>query len=193
MFTRNAEVLKYTFLGNIPPVYTSFMCMHYVLYSECPVYQFWLSIPNSAFFYQSLHARLPEQQFALFTWNEVWCSTDYNTNMHYKLRYKYALYDFSMQKFDIKRKSDDIAGSASLAHWANMNQSTTQLGSKRQSQGKHPYPTINMFPCFCVVIVCPCKSVYQPWKIYCELLSRKFCSWFSVCFDFLLWSFSSRW
>lgn len=47
--------------------------------------------------------------------------------------------DLSMQKeFDIKRKSHDISGSASLALWANMNQSTTQLGSKRQSQGKHP-------------------------------------------------------
>lgn len=36
-----------------------------------------------------------------------------------------------------------------------MNQSTTPLGSKRQSQGKHPYPTINIFICCCVSIVCP--------------------------------------
>lgn len=40
-----------------------------------------------------------------------------------------------------------------------MNQSTTQLGSKRQSQGKHPYPTINIFICSCVVIICP-VSIY---------------------------------
>lgn len=64
-----------------------------------------------------------------------------------------------MQKeFDIKWKSHDISGSASLALWANMNQSTTQLGSKRQSQGKHPYPTIDIFIC-CVVIICP-VSIY---------------------------------
>ena len=65
-----------------------------------------------------------------------------------------------MQKeFDIKWKSHDISGSASLALWANMNQSTTQLGSKRQSQVKHPYLTINIFICCCVVIICP-VSIY---------------------------------
>lgn len=64
-----------------------------------------------------------------------------------------------MQKeFDIKWKSHDLSGSASLALWANMNQSTTQLGSKRQSQGKHLYPTINIFIC-CAVIICP-VSIY---------------------------------
>lgn len=68
--------------------------------------------------------------------------------------------DLSMQKeFDIKWKSHDISGSASLALWANMNQSTTQLGSKRQSQGKHPYLTINIFICCCVVIIFP-VSIY---------------------------------
>lgn len=40
-----------------------------------------------------------------------------------------------------------------------MNQSTTQLGSKRQSQGKHPYPTINISICCCVVIIRP-VSIY---------------------------------
>lgn len=63
------------------------------------------------------------------------------------------------RKLDIKRQSRDIAGSASLALWANMNQSTTQLGSKRQSQGKHPYPPINISTCRRVVIIC-CVSIY---------------------------------
>lgn len=35
-----------------------------------------------------------------------------------------------------------------------MNQSTTQLGSKRQSQGKHLYPAISISICCCVVIFC---------------------------------------
>lgn len=39
-----------------------------------------------------------------------------------------------------------------------MNQSTTQLGSKRHSQGKHLYPTIDIFIC-CAVIICP-VSIY---------------------------------
>lgn len=47
----------------------------------------------------------------------------------------------------IKRKSRDLSGSASLALWANMNQSTTQLGSKRRSQGKHLYATFTIFLC----------------------------------------------
>lgn len=46
----------------------------------------------------------------------------------------------------IKRKSRDLSGSASLALWANMNQSTTQLGS-RPSQGKHLYATSTIFLC----------------------------------------------
>lgn len=47
----------------------------------------------------------------------------------------------------IKRKSRDLSGSASLALWANMNQSTTQLGSRRPSQGKHLYATSTIFLC----------------------------------------------
>lgn len=58
------------------------------------------------------------------------------------------------KKFDVKWKSDDISGSASLALWANMNQSTTQLGSRRQSQGKPAYLTFNVFKCCRAVIIC---------------------------------------
>lgn len=54
----------------------------------------------------------------------------------------------------IKQKSRDLSGSASLALWANMNQSTTQLGSKRQSEGKHLYPTFKIFLCRAVSL-CP--------------------------------------
>lgn len=77
------------------------------------------------------------------------------------------------EDFDIKRKSRDLSGSASLALWANMNQSTTQLGSKRQSQGKHLYPAIAIFIC-CAVIVCPLRDTFF------------FCVCF-VCPRFFLW------
>lgn len=60
---------------------------------------------------------------------------------------------FAKEKNDVKWKSRNISGSASLALWANMNQSTTQLGSKRQSQGKHQYPAINLFTCCCVAFI----------------------------------------
>lgn len=40
-----------------------------------------------------------------------------------------------------------------------MNQSTTQLGSKRQSQGKHLYPAIDIFIC-CAVIVCQVSKYF---------------------------------
>lgn len=97
-------------------------------------------------FSTSLHARLPQTSKALMKFIPVMSHI-----MHS---------DLSMQKeFDIKWKSHDISGSASLALWANMNQSTTQLGSKRQSQGKHPYSTINIFICCSVVIICP-VSIY---------------------------------
>ena len=107
-----------------------------------------------------------------------------------------------MQKeFDIKWKSHDISGSASLALWANMNQSTTQLGSKRQSQGKHPYLTINIFICCCVVIICP-VSIYF-YVIFFFFLFCDFCAgwlfalliYFCMYFLFLLFdcSFSPRW
>lgn len=69
------------------------------------------------------------------------------------------------EDFDIKRKSRDLSGSASLALWANMNQSTTQLGSKRQSQGKHLYPAINIFIC-CAVIVCPLRDTFFFYVLY---------------------------
>lgn len=106
--------------------------------------------------------------------------------------------DLSMQKeFDIKWKSRDISGSASLALWANMNQSTTQLGSKRQSQGKNPYQTIDIFICCCAVIICP-VSIY----ILCEFFFPPFL-WFLHKFLFCLLlvcsmfffncSFSPRW
>lgn len=54
-----------------------------------------------------------------------------------------------------------------------MNQSTTPLGSKRQSQGKHPYPTINIFICCCVSIVCPVNIYFYVF-------------YFSVIFFFVL-------
>lgn len=84
-------------------------------------------------------------------------------------------FDLSMQKeFDIKWKSHDISGSASLALWANMNQSTTPLGSKRQSQGKHPYPTINIFICCCVSIVCPVNIYF--YVFYFSVIFFLFCA-----------------
>lgn len=102
--------------------------------------------------------------------------------------------DLSMQKeFDIKWKSRDISGSASLALWANMNQSTTQLGSKRQSQGKHPYPTINIFIC-CVVIICP-VSIYFYVSSFSFFVNfgRVYIWFFFVLFCFFNCSFSPRW
>lgn len=95
--------------------------------------------------------------------------------------------DLSMQKeFHIKSKSRDISGSASLALWANMNQSTTQLGSKRQSQGKHPYPTIDISIC-CVVIICP-VSIYfcvTSFFSFCVIFARVYIL-FSVVLVFFI-------
>ena len=103
--------------------------------------------------------------------------------------------DLSMQKeFDIKWKSRDISGSASLALWANMNQSTTQLGSKRQSQGKHPYPTINIFIC-CVVIICPVSIYFYVISFvfsFSVIFARVYILFFYVVFFFNC-SFSPRW
>lgn len=94
-----------------------------------------------------------------------------------------------MQKeFDIKWKSRDLSGSASLALWANMNQSTTQLGSKRQSQGKHLYPAINIFIC-CAVIVCQVSKYFYVSYFFLFL-------WFLVqdyTFYFFFGLFSPRW
>lgn len=85
------------------------------------------------------------------------------------------------EDFDIKRKSRDLSGSASLALWANMNQSTTQLGSKRQSQGKHLYPAINIFIC-CAVIVCPLRDTFF-FFMFC--MSPFFCGFSASLYLFL--------
>lgn len=91
--------------------------------------------------------------------------------------------DLSMQKeFDIKWKSHDISGSASLALWANMSQSTTQLGSKRQSQGKHPYPTINIFICCCVVIICPVSIYFYVSYVSFSVIFARVYILFFLCF-----------
>lgn len=92
-------------------------------------------------FTTTLHARLlkasKQKQCFLFFWS-ILCN----------------LTSLLQQKFVIKWKSHDISGSASLALWANMNQSTTQLGSRRQSQGKPAYLTFNIFKCCHAVIIC---------------------------------------
>lgn len=105
-------------------------------------------------------------------------------------------FDLSMQKeFDIKWKSHDISGSASLALWANMNQSTTPLGSKRQSQGKHPYPTINIFICCCVSIICPVNIYFYVFyfSVIFFFVLRRFIFYFIFLCLCLNCSFSPRW
>lgn len=93
-------------------------------------------------------------------------------------------FDLSMQtEFDIKWKSHDISGSASLALWANMNQSTTQLGSKRQSQGKHPYPTINIFICCCVFIICPVSIYFMYFFSFSVISFYLFIFWHRFIFN----------
>lgn len=100
--------------------------------------------------------------------------------------------DLSMQKeFDIKWKSHDISGSASLALWANMNQSTTQLGSKRQSQGKHPYSTINIFICCSVVIICPVSIYFYVSSFF--FLFCDFCAGLYLIVYVFNCLFSTRW
>lgn len=65
------------------------------------------------------------------------------------------------EDYDIKWKSRDLSGSASLALWANMNQSTTQLGSKRQSQGKNIYPAIDILCMLCIHCLPTCKHFFM--------------------------------
>lgn len=83
-----------------------------------------------------LHARFLEKREALMTFVAVQL-----------LSFLHILQFLCKKSVIIKQKSRDLSGSASLALWANMNQSTTQLGSKRQSQGKHLFPTFKIFLC----------------------------------------------
>lgn len=92
--------------------------------------------------------------------------------------------------FDIKWESRDLSGSASLALWANMNQSTTQLGSKRQSQGKHLYPAIDIFCMLCS----HCLPTYKYFFMFC--MSLVFVVLVHVCiflFALFICLFSPRW
>lgn len=110
------------------------------------MYLFWRNTLNATFFCMHFQ-RAPSRMFLTVLWKAACRAlTDYgSTRWSVLLLCSTWCILISMQEeFEIKWKSRDISGSASLALWANMNQSTTQLGSRRQSQGKHPYLTIHI-------------------------------------------------